>query len=108
MQWWTSTKTRSIIILCLALFVILAFAGAETQVVGKVVTRSGSAQAGCQVEFSGPAIYRVTTNNDGNFFLSNPQYGSYSVLLRQGQLQARVNVTIDARGLRPPTLVVNW
>lgn len=108
MQWWTSNKTRSILILSLALFAILALANAQPQVAGKVVTRSGSAQVGCQVEFSGPAIYRVTTNNDGNFFLSNPLRGSYNVFLRQGQLVAKVSVTIDGQGLHPSTLVVNW
>ena len=105
---WTRNRTTLLVTVCLGLPLLVALASAQVQVIGKVVNRAGSSQAGCQLEFSGPASYRATTNSDGNFFLSSPAHGPYSVLLRRGQLQSKFSVIIDGKGLHPAILTVNW
>ena len=108
----TMPPTRTVATLCRGLLIIWISAYAQQQVRGRVINRNGRPQAGCQIEFSGnpnaPPTYSITSNNDGWFFLNNPQQGTYTVRVRQGQQQYTVTVTIDDRGLHPSTLVVSW
>lgn len=80
------------------------------QVSARVIDRNGSPQARCSVEFArgGQLVYRATTNNDGTFYIAGPQWGQYTVVISQGRLRFAINMTIDNRGLTPPTVVVNW
>ena len=104
--------TRTFATLWLGLFVICSFVYPQQQVSGKVINRNGNPQAGCQVEFSWnakePPTYRLTTNNEGIFYLTGPRYGTYTVWVRRGQQQYSTTVTIDDYGLHPSTLVVSW
>lgn len=85
---------------------------AQQQVAGRIVDRNGSPQPRCLVEFflnpNAPPVYRVAANNDGYFYIANPRYGQYTVLVRLGQRQHRVLVTIDGQGLHPSTIIVTW
>jgi hypothetical protein len=95
------------------MLIIWTLAYPQQQVSGKVVNRDGAPQPGCLIEFvsngNGPT-YHVTSNNEGFFYLNNPQRGKYTVQVRRGQQRNSVtDVTIDDSGrLSPSTLVVSW
>jgi hypothetical protein len=105
------SQARAIAVVCLGLLALGVVASAQ-QVSGRVINRSGTPQAGCQVEFtldgSKVPAYRVTTNNTGYFYLNNPAKGTYAVLVRQGQQRFSITVTIDAYGLHPSSLLATW
>ena len=105
------SRVRPIAALFVGLLAIWAVASAE-QVSGKLINRSGTPQAGCQIEFfldaNRPPTYRVTSNNAGNFFLNDPIKGAYTVIVRQGQQHFSVSVTVDAYGLHPSSLIATW
>jgi hypothetical protein len=103
---------RTSVMLCLGLLITWASAYSQQQLSGRVINRNGSPQAGCLVEFfwntNQPPTYRVTTNTDGVFYLTNPRWETYTVWVRQGQQRYSTTVRIDRDGLHPPTLVVTW
>jgi hypothetical protein len=77
---------------------------------GQVVNRDGQAQQ-CQIDFYAGAdlAYRLTSDRHGYFFLNNPKFGAYRVVVVQGNRQQEFKrVTIDEYGLHPATLVVAW
>lgn len=109
----TMRWTRAIPVLTLALFLVAALIAQAQQVSGRVIDRNGSPQGGCIVEFyvntNQPPVYRVSTNNQGVFYVGNPRNGTYSVRVQQGQRQYWANnVSINGPVLNPSTLVVNW
>ena len=93
--------------LCVGLLLVGTAAHAQ-QVKGTVINRDGAARPGCQVEFAGPAPYRVVTNSEGAFFLDSPRHGEYTVTVVQGNLSRSFKVTVNQYGLTPSTLVVDW
>ena len=107
----TTSLKRTIFTLVLGLLLIWTSAYAE-QLVGKVIDRNGASQGNCQIEFyvgSSPSpIYKATSNNEGNFYLNNPGHGTYNVVVRRREQRFSARVTIDASGLHPSTLIVNW
>jgi hypothetical protein len=98
-----------------AVLLITLVAGALTghagqqQVRGQVVNRDGAPQE-CQVDFYGQQTkYQLASDKRGFFYLTNPRFGTYQVVLRQGPRTTTINnVVIDQNGLHPPTLVANW
>jgi hypothetical protein len=104
---------RSIATLFLGFFALWAIAKAQPpQISGRVISRSGSPLAGCQIEFILEAAkapsYRVTSNATGYFFLADPVKGTYTVMVRQGQDRFSISVKIDAYGLHPSSLIATW
>lgn len=100
-----------------SLLLILIVCGSESdarmqqQVRGQVVNRDGAPQQ-CEVNFYAdrpePA-YRVISDRQGYFYLTNPGHRGYRVVVVQGSRQAEFSrVTIDDYGLHPATLVVQW
>jgi hypothetical protein len=80
-------------------------AAAQRQVVGRIIARNGYPQANCDVAFyiaRKDFKFRIRTNNDGYFSLTNPVFGTYSVLVQNQWF----DVTIDGGGMRPSTIVV--
>ena len=108
---YTTSLKRTIFTLFLGLFLISTSAYAQQQA-GRVIDRNGRPQGNCQIEFyvgsNQSPVYRATSNNDGNFYLNEPRHGTYNVVVRRGQQQFSVMVTIDASGLHPSTLIVSW
>jgi hypothetical protein len=99
----------------LILWTVLLLSGvatAQRQVSGRIVDRNGSPQGRCLVEFfvypNQPPVYRITANNEGYFYLSDPKPARYSVRVRLGQRLHQIDVTIDEKGLQPSTIVVSW
>jgi hypothetical protein len=94
----------------LFLFVCGAVGDAQQQVRGQVVNRDGVSQQ-CQLAFYAGAemVYRVTTDRQGYFYLTNPRNGTYRIVAVQGSRQGEfTRVSIDGSGLHPATLVVQW
>jgi hypothetical protein len=82
----------------------------QQQLRGQVVNRDGVAQE-CQVDFylGRDLAYRLTSDRQGYFYLNNPKFGDYRVIVVQGSRRNEFKrVAIDANGLHPPTLVVPW
>ena len=82
----------------------------QQQLRGQVVNRDGQAQQ-CQIDFYAGAdlAYRLTSDRQGYFYLNNPKFGAYRVIVVQRNRQNEFKrVTIDANGLHPATLVVPW
>ena len=80
-------------------------AGAQHQVVGRIIARNGYPIPNCDVAFyiaRRDFMFRARTNGDGYFSLVNPRSGTYSVFVQNQWF----DVTIDAHGMRPSTLVV--
>jgi Carboxypeptidase regulatory-like domain len=107
----TTSLKRTIFALFLGLLLIWTPADAA-QLVGRVIDRNGASQGNCQIEFyagsTSSPIYRATSNNEGNFYLNDPRPGTYHVVVRRGAQQFSIQVTIDASGLHPSTLIANW
>ena len=77
---------------------------------GQVVNRDGVGQQ-CQIDFykGNDVAYRLSSDKQGYFYVNNAEFGTYRVVVVQGNRQEEFNkVTIDSNGLRPPTLVVRW
>lgn len=99
----------------LTLIVLVLFIGGlanqarQQQVRGQIVNRDGVPQK-CQVDFytGNDLQYRVVADNKGYFFLNDPRYGSYRVVVLQGNRQDAFKASIDQYGLHPPTFVVQW
>jgi hypothetical protein len=96
-------------------FVILhgGMVAAQTMIHGTVVNRDGQPQAQCRVEFrTAPAAEPeqvVYTDSSGQFALTNPQYTTYSVIVRQGSRTFEFDkVVVEPSGIRPTPLVVDW
>jgi Carboxypeptidase regulatory-like domain len=87
--------------------------GAQTVIHGAVVNRDGQPQAQCKVEFrtspNSEPEQVVYTDASGQFTLTNPQYTTYSVLVRQGGRTYQINSVVVAQsGITPNPLVVDW
>lgn len=97
----------------LALLVLMAAGGcavaAQQQIRGQVVNRDRVPQQ-CQLTFySGAnAVYRLTADRQGYFYITNPRYGTYRIVIVQGNRQTSAGATIDQRGLNPAQLMVPW
>ena len=94
--------------LCLGLLILCILADAQPQAAGRVINRDGTPQPGCQIEFRVGNVrkYGATSNNDGRFYL-NANPGAYNVRVMRGQqVLIQLNVTVDAQGLHPSTLVI--
>ena len=95
------------------LTVSLATTGAQATVHGAVVNRDGQPQAQCKVEFrtspNAEPEQVVYTDASGQFTLTNPQYTTYSVLIRQGSRTFQIDsVVVAPSGITPNPLVVDW
>lgn len=98
--------------LCLAL-AASGWALQGWEVEGEVLNRDGAGVAYCRVEFFVGAQetprYSVTTNADGFFYLTDPDYGEYSVVVSKYDRQQLFEpVYIDEEGLDPPYFEVSW
>jgi hypothetical protein len=87
--------------------------GGQTLIHGAVVNRDGQPQAQCKVEFrtspNSEPEQVVYTDASGQFALTNPQYTTYSVLVRQGGRTYQIDrVVVTPSGITPNPLVVDW
>lgn len=87
--------------------------GAQTLIHGAVVNRDGQPQAQCKVEFrtspNAEPEQVVYTDASGQFALTNPQYTTYSVMIRQGGRTYQIaGVVVAPSGITPNPLVVDW
>jgi Carboxypeptidase regulatory-like domain len=85
----------------------------QTLIHGTVVNRDGQPQAQCRVEFrTAPGSepeHVVYTDSSGQFALTNPQYTTYNVIVRQGSRTYEFDkVVVEPSGITPTPLVVDW
>jgi hypothetical protein len=103
--------TRTISILCVAIFLLGGAAVAQQKATGRVINRNGEPQRNFKVDFywnpNEAPKYTALTDESGNFFVY-PQRENYTVVVRGGPWEYRIKVTVDDNGLHPSTLVVNW
>ncbi len=107
-----SGRRRRALRVALALLVLVvcgATAWAQQQIRGQVVNRDRVPQQ-CQLTFysGNNVIYRLTADRKGYFYITNPRYGSYRILITQGNRRAEVGATVNQRGLSPAPLIVPW
>jgi hypothetical protein len=98
------------LLLLLLMTCVLSGEARQAQLRGQVVNRDGVPQQ-CQVDFYSGAdlAYRVASDRQGYFYISNPRNGAYRVVVVQGSRQGEFKrVSIDEYGLHPATLVVQW
>ena len=105
-------KRQPALRVALALLVLVvcgATAGAQQQIRGQVVNRDRVPQQ-CQLTFysGSSAVYRMTADRQGYFYITNPRPGSYRIVITQGNHRAEVAGTIDQKGLNPAALIVPW
>ena len=110
-------RLRRVVLVCMSLLLLTALSSQQTRVRGQIKNRDGAPESQCQVDFywgnQQDITYRVYSDQNGYFYLDDPKYGSYLVVVAQGPRTYRFSdVSVFNEGsktlLKPDVLVVPW
>ncbi len=108
-------RLRRRAIICAGLLLLTLSVSSQNRTRGQVRNREGGPEPKCQIDFvwnQGPGLtYRVYSDQDGFFYLDDPNPGLYAVTVTQGDRSYPISkdVYIDKEGnLKPSVLVVPW
>ena len=98
---------KKLVIATLGLMLSLAAVVYGAEVKGQVVDGDGRAQAEVKVEFFGDDHYSAWTDDTGSFSIEGVKPGEYKVKVT-GPKRQSFDVVVDAEGMHPRRLVVDW